>query len=461
MVGVLAWLGSRKLELTLLLLGILLRTSMAWNYDARWSYDSPWHWEVVEWIAKHKRVPYPEFTFESQHPPVYYAIAAWLTTLGVSRQQMAWLSIVPSCLELIVIWIGLELYIPRSRLARVAALALASVTSALIHLGGMVYPESLSCFLNALVLLLIPLGFRRSGSDRWPRTITLGVILGIAMLTKVSASAVILGLGMGVAFELFGSGRPLGFRIRNAAPWTAAVVVCVAIAGWYFARNVREYGKPFITTFDLPAQHYLVEQEQKKKFLDRRSLGFFFQWDNGLFVHPFGIQNQGAHARLVPVAVASTFEDYWGYGFQGYERPFATSRKREQREQSATTGFARAALAGGLIIFFATATAWLMSFALLARRRDFGRLALLFIPLATLIASVQFATENPADGVGVVKGIYMSFGSLPLYGLFGLAVGWAGMKRERMPVLLLLVAALWCVGAYSIFCRLGLRLLPV
>ena len=463
-----AWLGTRKTEVAIVLLGVLLRMSMWWNYDALGSYDSGEHWSVVQWIATHWRVPYPEFAFSAFHPPLYYGIAACLSRLGVSRANMPLLSIVLSCLELVVIWIGAELYLPRSRAARLATLALAAVLAALIHLGGMNYPEALSCLLNAMVILLVPLAFRRDGSDRWPLATLIGVLLGAALLTKVSAIAVIAAIAIGVAVELFTPRRSTRSRLLNLAPWAGAVVVCFAMSGWYFARNVREYGTPVVVSFDLPAQEGRrserpsVVDSERKKFLDRRTLGFLFGWDDSLFIHPFTPWGLDAHHRLVPVAVASTFVDFYSFGFEGYDHPFPRKGlERAPRGQAAAEGFARAAVAGGMAIFFATLVTWIVACARLVRDRDFGRLTMVLVPLVTLLATFQFATRYPLDTHGVVKGIYMSFGAPPLYGLFGVAVGWAARTRDRLVVLLGLLAALWCAGAYSVFCRLGIRLLPL
>jgi hypothetical protein len=196
--------------------------------------------------------------------------------------------------------------------------------------------------------------------------------------------------------------------------------------------------------------------------LDRRTLGFVLSWDESLLVQPFAILNYGAHGRMIPVAIASTFVDFWGYGFQGYEPSLpGGSKPRVPRSQWATLGFARGALVGGIVVFCATAAAWFAAFRRCVLDRDFARLSLLLVPLSTFIAALEFATECPADSVGVVKGVYMSFGAPPLYGLFGIAVGWAFRTRARLPLFAVLCCALWAVGAYSVYCRLGVRLLPL
>lgn len=448
----LAWLARRKLELVLFLLGVLLRLSMQWNYDAVWSYDADTHWQVVTWIAEHGKVPSPEVAFQAFHPPLYYALAAGLTKLGVTRAQMAWVSIIPSILNLAFIWAALELYVTHSRVARVMALGLAAVTSALIHLGGMVYPESLNGFWNGLVILVVPLVFRRRSGARWLPAMLIGLVLGLGMLTKISAAATLAAVGLGAGLELVFSKTRLPARLADAVPWSATAIVCIAVCGWYFARNVREYGKPFVTSFDL-TQRNLVADTDEKPLLDRRTLGFFLAPDMSLYVHPFGISNYGAHARFVPVAVASTFVDFWGYGYQGYDFPFPRA-KRAQRPQQATLGVGRGAVVGGTIIFFATVAGWLAALRHTWRFRDFGRLTAVLVSLTMLIATLQFVTTFPVDGVGVVKGVYMSFGAPPLYAAFGIAAGWAARARHRLPLFAVLFASLLLVAAYSFDCRL-------
>jgi hypothetical protein len=449
----LRFLSTHRPELAVFLLGVVLRLSMSWNFHPLWSYDTDFHWAVVTWVAEHREIPAPETLFEAFHPPLYYVLAAALTKLGVNRAGMAWLSIVPSILELAVIWAGLELYVTRSRVARVSALALAAVTSALIHLGGMVYPESLNCFLNAVILLVVPLVFRRQGADRWLPAMLVGVLFGLAMLTKISGAATILAVGVGVLLEFAFSRRPFARRASNALAWLASIVVCVAVSGWYFGRNVREYGTPFVTSFTLPSQEWLVATAEQKPLVDRRPLGFLFGWDRSLYVHPFRLPETGTHERLFPVAIASTFIDFWGYGYAGFDHPYAR-RRGGMREQYETLGIARGAMAGGTVVFFAAALAWVAAARRTLRFRDFGRLTVILAPLSMLVATIQFATAYPVDLYGVVKGIYMSFGAPPLYAAFGIATGWAARSPRRLPVLVLLMASLVAIAIYSIDCRL-------
>jgi 4-amino-4-deoxy-L-arabinose transferase-like glycosyltransferase len=453
------WLGQRKLELAVFLGGVLLRLTMTWNFDARWTYDADLHWQVVTWILEHGKVPHPESTFSSYHPPLYYAIAAGLVKLGFARAQVLWFSVFCGVVRLGLIWAGLEWYV-RSRWARVTALAVAAVVAASVHLDGMVYPEALSGTLIAGAMLLVPIAFRRSSRARWVVAGAVGLMLGLACLTKVSGFVVLSAVLAAAGLEFFVRRRPWRTRLRSGLPWVGMLGVVLAVSGWYYLRNVREYGTPFVTSFELPSQSWLVAADVDKPLLDRRTLGFVFGWNDAVYREPSRPSGLSRHPRFFPVAVASTVVDYWGYSYQGYEGAHASGPGTPIRPAWQVRPAARLAVVGGTVIFLAAAVAWLFAARHVLRRRDMGRLALLLIPLATLVGALAFAIRYPVDVYGVIKGVYMTFGAPPVYALYGVAVGWSRRRPERWPLFGLLLVALWLVGAYSVLCRLGVPLVP-
>ncbi len=451
----LRWLLRRKLELAIFALGVALRLSMAWNYHFSWNYDSDLHWDVVQWILEHDTVPNTESSFEAFHPPLYYLTAAWLVAHGVTRAGLVWLSIGCGVARLAIIWAGLELYVANSRAARVAGLALAAVISASVHLDGMVYTEALSCVLNAGVMLLLPLAFRRTGQFRWPLALVIGLLLGLALLTKVSALVMIGAIGAAVAFEFVFVRRPLRVRVANALPWAGMLAVVLALCGWYYAQNVRQYGTPLVTSFSLPSQKWLVEAAEKKPVLDRRSLGFLFGWDADVYKSPYRPSGLGWTPRFFPISVATSVVDYWGFGFAGYEPRKPGERERTPRVNSAVLTEARLAMVGGTLLFLAILSVWLVAMWRVLRSCDVGRLALLLIPLLMLLAALQFAVAYPVDDYGVIKSVYMMFAAPPLFALFGVAVAWSLRRPTRWPLFAALGLSLSWVGWYSVVCRFG------
>ncbi len=457
----LRWLAERKLELALFLLGVALRVSMRFSYEPTAAYDFPWHWELVEWMIEHRRVAPADTMLQSQHPPLFYAVAAALYSSGVSLANMAWLPVACGVLRLGLTWVALELYLPHSRWARASALALAAVMAASVHVDGMIYPEAVNCLWASLAILLAPLAFRSPLRRRLGLALLIGVVLGMEMLTKVSGLTIVAAVGCVAGLELLCSKGALAQRWRAAACWGAMLAACLTVCGWYYARNVARFGRPFVTSFDLPSQRYMMEESKRIPYLHRRTIGYFMAWEPAMYSFPFGHVATGANPTFFPAAVASAFVDYWNYGFSqvhplsksGVWHPAASTPPKVLRA-------AQLAAAGGTVIFIATAAAWFAVSRRLWQRRDWGRLSLVATPLVMLGAAMHFAITYPVDGYGVVKSAYLQYGAGPLCGLYGVSVAWSRQRLSRWPLLALLLGALVLVAAYTLYCRFRIRIFP-
>jgi hypothetical protein len=458
----LSWLKTRRIEVAIFAFAVLLRASMSWSYKAEWGYDAFNHWEVVEWMLRHHAVPPPDAVRSAFHPPLYYSLAAFLFNLGVSRAAMVWLSILFGGIRLLLIWAGLELFLPRWRIARVAALFLAGVIGASVHIDGMVYPEAMSGMWNAAIMLITAIVLRRTPDRRWRLCVLLGVCMGLAMLTKVSALVTIAALCAAAAFELSFLRRPFKQRLRVAAQWGVALVLCISICGWYFARNVHDHGQPFVTSFELKAERFVVEGPQKTPYWDRRSIGFLTNWDTRLYYFPYFPTAIDAKPRIWPAAVASSFIDFYNYSFSGIN-PNQKSVVRALFCPLSTEVIAvsRYAMFGATIIAAGTVVAWLSCFGWALFRPDFSAAFLLSVASATALAALHFAIKYPVDNYGVIKGVYMTFGAPPMYALFGVAVHWASRRVPRWPLMALFLASLWLVTSYTVYCRLRIPLVPI
>lgn len=447
-------LGSRVPELLVFSLGVLLRISMVTNYHYSWNYDSNEHWQEIEWIVAHGSVPNTESTFISFHPPAFYVIAAWLVEHGWTRPDLAYFAVACGILRLSLTWLGLELWLPRQRLARLSALGLSAVLTASVKVDGMIYGEGLSSLIHVLILILTPWALGRDARVRVPCVLLMGVILGFALLIKISSLVSLGALGLGVLYQLVFVEQGWGKRLRLSALWILALSVMIGLSGWYYSQNVRQYGRVFVTSFDLPSQSWLVADARKKDFLDRRSLGFVFGWSNEIYRSPHRPAALRPASRFFPVAMASSVVDYWGYGYAGYTptQPGVTPQMRS----SALTLLepARVAVIGGTVIFVAMVAAWAVASVEVLRRRDAARLAMLLVPLFMLLAALKFAIEFPVDDYGVVKGAYLMFAAPVLFALFGLSVEWAARRAGRWVLLVALLGSLASLGWYSVVARL-------
>ena len=457
-----AWLRSRRPEIAIFLLGALLRVSMSWTYPRAWAFDYSSHWEVVQWILDHRQIPQVEDLREAFHPPLFYVTAATLLRLGVTEQQLVVMPIACGIVRLALIWLGLELFLAHSRVARLSALTLAAVIAASVHVDGMVHPEPLNGLWTTSAMLLAGAAFRSNGKARLGWACAAGVVLGIGMLTKISASIIVASIGVAAIAEFLLRKAELRARVFALLPWAAMLSLCLLICGWYFARNVRQYHKLFLTSFDLKFESSLVAESNKTPYLYRRALGFFVGWDPAIFRFPYFPTAIRPNSQFFPVAVASTFVDYWNYTFSGLPRDKPTQMSALFFPLSpAILRVSQIAVAGGTVIAAAVAAAWFGTIGKVFRRQDFASFFLLLVPLLTVLSAMHFAVANPVDHYGVIKGIYMQFGAPPMYALFGLAVAWAARKSDRWPLFALLVAALWLVGSYTVYCRFRVPLVPL
>jgi len=457
------WLRSHAVELALFAFGVVLRVSMHFSFDPTTGYDAYQHLDVARLIAERGTIPTPLDTYCGYHPPLYYALLALLTKLGAGPPGFQWLSIAAGIVKLAVIWLGLEWYV-KPRAGRIAGLALAVVLPVAVHMDGMLSNEVTSGLFAAVAVVLVPKAFESSGARRWLLTTLLGIVISLQLMSKISALMVVAAIGTGAALELlFAKATPFRARLAKAVPWAMVLLVPLALTGWYFARNVRAYHKPFLSSFDVrPEQIAAMATIEQKPYFQRRPLGFYVGWEPKIFGHPYNDVSLGADARFWSVITAMTFVDYYNFHFSGFGRGvFAQSTVNGRAMTEDIMMASRFSMAGGTALAAAILAAWFACLIIVLRRRQFGFVPLLVLPVLTLVSGAHFAIKYPMDYEGVIKSSYLQFGMVPFFGLFGLAFAWTLERRYRWPLFVILTTGLWFVATYTVYCRLRIPLLPL
>jgi hypothetical protein len=152
----------------------------------------------------------------------------------------------------------------------------------------------------------------------------------------------------------------------RARPLIAGALVLAVIAGPFFVRNKILYGQPAPTGYDGAAKALQAPYELIPYF-DRRPIAFYVGWNLPIYVHPAVPNRLKPAPRFFPVLIASTFNDYYVYGYSGAAsigRPSAGSRR-------GVTWVGLSVMAGTLIAL-CTVIAWLGTARVLWRRRDDG-----------------------------------------------------------------------------------------
>jgi hypothetical protein len=451
-------------------LGVFLRVTMAYRFNVEWGVDAGTHWEVVDWMVHHGTLPPQDQLTQGQHPPLFYAVAALLIRHGVSRQQLVAFPILFGVIRLALFWFGLEWLLPKRRWVRVPALALAAVLPASVYMDGCLYGEPIAATFLAGALLVIVRAFDVPLARRWRWTALAGLFLGLALLTKVTGLVVLVTLAIAVACDaFFAPERDRKAMLARVAPWSATLGICVALSGWYYARNVVLHRKPFLTSFET-TEAFVMERVKGVPLLDRRTVGFLAGWDTSIYRFPY-FKGEGPafeHPRFFPLCLVTTFVDFYNQSFSGLP-PTTPGPLRSGQSGSPHSHILTPRLvvlgswsaAAGTILLLPCVLASALCVARTFRDRRWGRFCLSILPFLTVLFQLYAAFKYPFDDAGVIKGSYMQFGMLPMIASFGLAVEWARAERRRVPLAFALLGALWVVTAYTVYCRTGVTLLPV
>jgi hypothetical protein len=447
-------LSDRIPESLALLLGVLLRISMAITHDARIGFDFNGHWPWITYIAAHHALAPLGLSAVSYHPPLYHLLAAVLVALGLGPGGLAWLSVLLGILQLIVVWIGLERWLPESRLARVVALLTAAVIPASVQLDGMITNEPLNALLCALALVAAPAAVEGLRTGRIAPTARLAAWLGLALITKISATVLVAASLIAVAIDVARGPAPWrsAWRVRWK-PLAVGASLVVAISGWFFVRNQVLYGMPAPTGFDGTLKANQAPYE-KIPYFQRRPLGFFVGWAPAVFVSPYVPSGYLPDPRYFSVMIASTFSDFYLYDFPS--RDARTPTVGPKRRPIPTLAFYLSCLStiGGTVLAALTLAAWIGSLRAMQRRSSDPRLVLLLAPLLAVLGQIHFSTKYPDDDFGSIKGTYLQFVAPILCGLFGLAVAWMWRRRWARAGAIAALGALALVSLYTIDCRL-------
>ncbi|QNF93450.1 glycosyltransferase family 39 protein [Janibacter sp. YB324] len=205
-------------------------------------YDEPAHHSNVVFYARELRLPVlgePGVHYEAQMGPVYYVLAALLLRLtGTAELPEAGLAVLRSAGLVLVPLLGWLTY----RLARtLGARELPSVVaSGLVVLNPTLLAVAASaqndylCLVVTAAAALVALRALRGEADGTPFVV--GALVGLAVLTKVFAGALLVGFVVAVLLD----GRR-GVRARTVDA-SLAVLGTAVVSGWWFVRNLVLYG---------------------------------------------------------------------------------------------------------------------------------------------------------------------------------------------------------------------------
>jgi 4-amino-4-deoxy-L-arabinose transferase-like glycosyltransferase len=217
-------------------------------------FDARDHLSYVKYLQEHKSMPSPNEGFEMFQPPLYHASAALLLgLLHLTTSDMTGLvalrlfSLLVGALQLTLVFAGLRLIFPGQWKKQVAGVALGAFLPMFICLLHYPTNETLSAML-VTAALYVCLRMLRESEPSPKQYAALGVLLGLAMLTKASALVAMAALYGVLAVKLLSQGQ------RAPKVWFGtlglSLEICLAICGWHYWNMWRHFGNPFTGNWD-------------------------------------------------------------------------------------------------------------------------------------------------------------------------------------------------------------------
>lgn len=296
-------LRQRRILITILVLFVLLSTMYSVVVPPFEASDELWHYPMVKHIADNWSLPVQDPTNvgpwrqEGSQPPLYYFLTAvatsWIDTsdmqqvrhlnrhvdVGIAtpdgnvnlvvhrpeQEAFPWegtvlavhlarfLSIAMATLGVALTYLVVRETFPRRPALALGATALHAFTPMVVFIAGSVNNDNLVVPLSSLTLLILLRMLRSPGTrsdTTWGqvayRYLPLGFVLGLAALTKASS------LALTVLTALVVTVRAVRRRCESpASAWQefligglATLLPLLAVAGWWYVRNIRLYGDP-------------------------------------------------------------------------------------------------------------------------------------------------------------------------------------------------------------------------
>lgn len=324
-------------------------------------------------------------------------VAAFARARGVPWSSGQLISLVSACGLVAVTWALAREAMPGRRYLPLLAAGATAVLPVVLREGVIFHPELPFAFVVSAALLVFMRGARSGWSSRYG--LAVGVLVGVAALTR--QTAVVVALALGLAALLIGRRDALRFL-------AAAAVALLLVAGPWWAYQTSRFGDPVQANLDRPG--YMLENGQPLSF-------FFAVPARDLVVHPY----RNAFANdLLPKFHADLWSDWYGVDRNYWATPSRADRVLVS-SQSLLGLVADAVVLAGIALLGLPALIRIAR----GRRRsaaDPPLATLTILSLAAWAAFVATLVHYPQAGGDPIKASYLLF-LAPAAAIFGVVYG--------------------------------------
>lgn len=221
-----------------------------------YGFDFRGHIDYIRYVADEHRIPLPTDGWAMFQAPLYYLLSAPLLVIFERifepERAMQALRVLPLACGVAQIEVsfraGRYLFPAREDLQRVAT-AVGGLLPAGLYMAQYVSNETLAGLLAGMVVVLA-LRFHCDPvhGRTWPALALLGLVLGLAWLSKLTAMFLMPPLVALMAYDYVARDEADGVKRRVFRMVGAGALVfglATVVAGWYYARNYIELGRAF------------------------------------------------------------------------------------------------------------------------------------------------------------------------------------------------------------------------
>ena len=394
-------------------------------------FDVGAHLDYIKYVRDRKALPLATEGWEMYQPPLYYVVAA--AALGVSgadpgelsgKGVLRAVSLAAGLAQLAFIFASLRLLFPSRPRAWLAGGLIAAFVPVHLYLYQYATNEALAATLASAAVYL---GLRVLREDRpSPRLLALlGLALGAALLTKLTALLVAPALFVALGAEL------VARRRFDARSWLTTIgiplAVAVAVCGWHYARVWSHFGSPFIGNWD---ERVGVSWWQDPGY---RTASYYLRFGRSI-TDPFF---SGLHGFL-----DGLYSTFWGDGLWG-GAPNAMARPPWNYELM-RLGYVMAIVPSLLII-----TGFVAGAAALWRRTQAQGLMLAGLATTTGLALIYMTLKVPS--YAQVKAFYALPAIVPLCAAAGYGFELVARRTKIGSGILAVALGVWALDAYASF----------
>lgn len=227
-------------------------------------FDRDGHLQYIDYVLQKKALPLANEGWQMYQPPLFYLLSALIiapfdssastdSSVLVLRGFCACIGII----HLILIFLCLRLLFPTQPRHQFVGLLIAALLPANLCLAHNITNETLAA-LFVTAALYFTLRILQSDRPSAVLQIAVGICLGLAMLTKFSALLAIPPI-VAVMWWKARESRTTGAQKsegkapsawRSMIPAGLAILACVLVCGWHYARVGAHFGNPLIGNWD-------------------------------------------------------------------------------------------------------------------------------------------------------------------------------------------------------------------